>query len=213
MLHHWLFFLFLGGLSGLGFSQDERYFRQILSGELPKLSEEYKENRLPQFNVTGASYKFDLNADGFEETIRPQKRDGVDWLEIRDATQRKIFEGKLLAMGSESSIYKIKVVNLSLKVKAAILFLDEGSTKGKRFESTARIYVVSFENNDLDTLSMTEGPHFFHEKEAQREQYWRRDYNVNIYDMDGDGVREIAVMYNHIQRIMKYKSRGEWERF
>ena len=213
MLHHWLFLFILAGLSGLGFAQDERYFRQILTGELPKQVDQYKENMLPQFNVTGGTYKFDLNGDGFEESLQPQKRDGVDWLEIRDVSQRKIFEGKLLAMGSESAIYKIKVVNLSLKVKAAIVFLDEGSTKGKRFESTARIFVISFENNDLETLSMIEGPHFFHEKEAQREQYWRRDYNVNVYDIDGDGVREIAIMYNHIQRIMKYKSKGEWERF
>ena len=213
MVHHWLFLLVLLVYSGLGFSQDERYFRQILTGELPKLGEEHKETFLPQFNVQGASYRYDLNGDGFEESIIPQKRDGVDWLEIRDPSQRKIFEGKMLAMGSESAIYKIKLVNLSRKVKAAIVFLDEGSTKGKRFESTGRFYVLSFEDNDLNNISMTEGPHFYHEKEAQREQYWRRDYNVNVYDVDGDGVREIAVMYNHIQRIMKYKSRGEWERF
>lgn len=175
--------------------------------------DEYQEKSGHQFNVKGASYKFDLNGDGFEESIQPQKRDGVDWLEIRDSSERKVFEGKLLAMGTGSSIYKIKVVNLSTKARAAIIFLDEGVIQGKRFESTARIFVISFENNDLSTISMTEGPHFFHEKEAQREQYWRRDYNVNVYDLDGDGVREIAIMYNHIQRIMKYKGRGEWERF
>jgi hypothetical protein len=208
-----MFFLFFLALAVPGFSQDERYYRQILTGELPKLLEKTQEKPIAQFNVKGSSYKFDLNEDKIEETIEPQKRDGVDWLEIRNASENKLFEAKLLAMGSESSLYKIKVVHLSPKVKAAILFLDEGKTKGRRFESTARIYVLSFENNDLSTLALTEGPHFFHEKEGQREQYWRRDYQVNVFDLDGDGTREITVQYNHIQRIMKYLGKGEWERF
>jgi hypothetical protein len=212
-VHQSMFFLFFLALAVPGFSQDERYYRQILTGELPKLLEKTQEKPIAQFNVKGSSYKFDLNEDKIEETIEPQKRDGVDWLEIRNASENKLFEAKLLAMGSESSLYKIKVVHLSPKVKAAILFLDEGKTKGRRFESTARIYVLSFENNDLSTLALTEGPHFFHEKEGQREQYWRRDYQVNVFDLDGDGTREITVQYNHIQRIMKYLGKGEWERF
>ncbi len=207
-----IFALFLMvGLSS--YAQDERYYRQILGGDIPKLNEVVKETAETQFSVRGSAYKFDLNDDKLEETIEPQKRDGVDWIEIRNSSGTKIFEAKLLAMGVDSEIYKIKIVHLSKTLKAAIIFLDEGVIKSRRFESTARIYVVSFENNDLQTMKISEGPHFFHEKEGTREQYWRRDFMVNIYDIDGDGTREIAVQYNHIQRIMKYVGRGEWQRF
>ena len=212
MVHHTFFFALFFLVSLGSFAQDERYYRQILGGDLPKLNQESKESTISQFNVNGSSYKFDLNDDKLEETIEPQKRDGVDWLEIRNSSGTKIFEAKLLAMGANSEIYKIKVVHLSKTLKAAIIFMDEGVIRAKRFESTARIFVISFENNDLATMSITEGPHFFHEKEGTREQYWRRDYMVNIYDIDGDGTREIAIMYNHIQRIMKYRGRGEWDR-
>ncbi len=194
------------------FAQDERYYRQVLGGDLPKLNEIVSESATVHLNLKVPTYKFDLNHDKLEETIVPQKRDGVDWIEIRNSSGSKIFEAKLLAMGVGSQIYKIKVVNLSKTLKAAIIFLDEGVTHSRRFESTARIYVLSFENNDLKTMSITEGPHFFHEKEGKREQYWRRDYMVNVYDIDGDGVREIAVQYHHINRIMKYAGRGEWIR-
>lgn len=213
MVQHWAFFLFFFMMSGLSFAQDERYYRQILAGEIPRTNSSAGERPVSQFNVQGASYKFDLDGDKVEESIQPQKRDGVDWLEIRNSSERKLFEAKLLAMGADSSIYKIKVVNISDKVKAAILFLDEGQTAGKRFESTARIYVLTYEKNDLATLKLTEGPHFFHEKQAQREQYWRRDFMVNVYDIDGDGTREIAIQYNHIQRILQYTGNGEWKRF
>ncbi len=210
-MHHWTFLLILF-LSLGAFAQDERYYRQILTGELPKLNLEAGEIPVAQFNVMGAQYRIDLNDDGIEEIIQPQKRDGVDWIEIRNSSESKLFEAKLLAMGAGSSIYKLKLVHISTSVKALLVFLDEGVTSAKRFESTGRFYVISFENNNLLKMSMTEGPHFFHEKEAQRDQYWRRDYAVNIYDIDGDGSREISVQYNSIQRIMKYLGRGEWQR-
>ena len=194
-------------------AQDERYYRQIFSGDLPKLTQDIEEKAEAQFNVRGSSYRIDLNGDKLEEIIEPQKRDGVDWIVIRNSSKTKIFEAQLLAMGAESHIYKIKIVDISKNAKSLIIYLDEGVTKGKRFESTARIFVLTFENQDLSKMWIEQGPHFFHEKEAQREQYWRKNYNVNVYDIDGDGTREIAIQYNHIQRIMRYKGNGEWKRF
>jgi hypothetical protein len=213
MVHQTMFFFFSLFVCLSVQAQDERYYRQILSGELPKLIQDRREVSVAKFNVAGPEYKFDLNDDKIEETLQSQKRDGVDWLEIRNASGSVLYEAKLLAMGAHSSIYKLKVVNLSKTLKAVVIFLDEGQTQGKRFESTARIYVLSFENNDLGSMVLTEGPHFFHEKEAQREQYWRRDLAVNIFDLDGNGIREISVQYNHIQRIMKYAGKGIWERY
>ena len=213
MVQHGFFLSILLLLRLSGFAPDERYYRQILTGELPRVNLEGKEEAIGQFNVMGARYRIDLDGDQIEEIIQPQKRDGVDWIEIKNSSETRIFETKLLAMGASSHIYKIRLVQLSPRVKALLIFQDEGVTAGKRFESTGRFYVLSFENNDLSKMSLIEGPHHYHEKEAQREQYWRRDYAVNVYDIDGDGTKEIALQYNHIQRILKYKGRGEWERF
>jgi hypothetical protein len=210
MVHHWVLFFFLG-LSLTVWGQDERYYRQILSGKLPEVFKTSKETLIQSINVVGPSYKVDLNSDGIEETIQPQKRDGVDWIEIRDTSERKIFEGALFAMGAESVLYKIKLVHLSPTVRALILFLDEGHTQGKRFESTARLYLLSYENNDLSTLKLTQGPHFFHEREAQRDQYYRRDFSVNVVDMNKDGTREVSIQFNRIQRIMQYLGNGLWK--
>ncbi len=209
--HLGLFLLFL--LSFNVSAQDERYYRQILNGELPSQGLSHKETQEHQFNVKGASYNDDLNADGFEEIIQPQKRDGVDWLEIQDSTKRKIFEAKLLAQGSESVLYKIKLAQISEKTKVLILYLDEGKTVGRRFESTARIFLLTLDNNDFSTFKLTQGPHHFHEKEGQRDQYWRKSYSVDVRDVDKNGIRDVVVEYNHIQRIMLYLGRGEWSRF
>jgi hypothetical protein len=212
MGHYWYIFLGLWVCLSVAEAQDERYFRQLIAGELPQLLQDSPASRLPQFNVNGASYKVDLNGDGIEESIQTQKRDGVDWLQISNFSQRVIFEAKLLAMGSESQIYKLKLVHIKPEVKTLIVFLDEGFTRGRKFESTARIFLLTWEKNDLDKIRLTQGPHFFHEREGQREQYWRRDYMVNVVDIDGDGTREVAVQFNSINRIMRYIGNGEWER-
>ena len=201
-----IFFTFIA----TAYAQDERYFRQILSGQLPVDNDEVIDSPLRTFVVKGKSYLVDLNGDGIDETLQPLKVDGLDALEIFDSSMRKLFHAKLPAAGSDANLYKIKLVHISKTVKTLILFLDEGKTDGKKFEATARIYLLTYEDNELSTLKLTKGPHFFHEKEAQREQYYRRDYLVNVYDIDLDGTREVSIQYNHIQRIMKYKSKGEW---
>lgn len=194
-------------------AQDERYYRQMLAGDLPQFSEELKESPVSKISVDGPLYHLDLNGDGVEEAIRPAKREGIDYLIVENSARSVIFEGKLLALGGESSIYKLRFVHLSATTKALIVFLDEGSTQGKFFEATARIFVVSWDNNDFSTMKIAQGPHYYHEKEKQRDQYWTRDYQVTVSDLNQDGVREIIVHYNHIQRIMQYEGKGEWRRY
>lgn len=211
MVHHPLIFLLFLSLSSLVLAQDERFYRQILTNSVNPSEKMNLDSKETQFTVKGSVYFVDLNDDGIDESINPQKRDGVDWLEIKDSSSRIIFEHKLLAMGSSSTLYKVKMVYLSTTVRALILFLDEGVTKGRRFESTSKLYFLTLENKDLNSIKLFQGPHYFHEKENIREQYWRRGYSVNVYDIDQDGTREIAVQYNHIQRIYRYLGLGEWK--
>lgn len=212
MPQHWIL-LSLLLFSGALWAQDERYYRQILSGELPAMFQGLQETTQHQFNVRGPAYLVDLNGDGIEETIQPQKRDGVDWIEIKDSSRRTVFESELFAAGAHSHLYKAKLVSLSEKIRALVLFLDEGVTEGKAFDATAKIYVVSWEKNDFTSMRIAPGPHFFVERQAIRDQYYRRDYLVNVVDLNKDGQKEIIVHFNHIQRIMEYKGRGEWARY
>lgn len=212
MVHYLLVFLFFG-LSTSLFGQDERYYRQIISGNLKIPTEEQGIVEVPRINVEGKHYSFDLNGDGIEEVLIPQKRDGVDYLEVRDSSQRSLFSAKLYASGGNGWLYKMRLVAVDKETRALILFFDEGTTESKRFESMARIYLLTFKKSDLSTATLTEGPHFFHEKEAQRDQYWRRDYLVEVKDLDKDGINDIMIKYHHIQRVMKYEGNGVWKRF
>lgn len=207
MLHYLLLLTFFFPGPAL-LAQDERDYRKMLSGGLAQVTPE--QDGVRDFTVSGDSYLLDLNGDGIEERLIPQKRNGVDWLDIQDSSQKSIFSAKLFSTGSHSHLFRIKIVNLTPKVKVLILFLDEGSTLGGKLESQGIIYLLSFENNDFSTMKLTKSAKFFHEQKAQREQYFRRAYNVNIYDIDKDGEREIVIEYQHIQRVYKYAGYGDW---
>lgn len=215
MVHQRVFFLWILAFSTSLWGQDERFYREIISNmsEVKPKSDQELSHFAAQFTVNGPNYRVDLNGDGIEESIIPQKRDGVDWIEIRDSAQRIVFEHKLLSMGSRSVLYKIKLVNLSKDVRALILFVDEGITAGRRFESTAKLYFISFEKDDFVTMKLFEGPHHFHEREAVRDQYWRRGYTVNVLDLNNDGKREISINFNKIQRVYEYIGLGEWKTY
>lgn len=206
-----VFFMILLGSTEI-FAQDERYYRQILTGELPQTSEQ-RESFVRNYLVKGPEYLVDLDSDGIEEIIQPEKRDGIDYLTILNSSRSTIFSAKLFASGGNSSIYKLRLVYVSPTVRTLMIFLDEGSTVGLRFESVARIYLLSYENNKLSTLTLTPGPHTYHEKEGQRDQYWRRDFLVDVKDLNADDKREVIVHFGHIQHIYEYSGRGEWTKY
>jgi hypothetical protein len=107
-----LFIFFL--TSDILWAQDERYFRKMFSGDLVK-KELPQEVQKVHFKVVGNSYLIDLDQDKIEEVIEPQKRDGVDWIEVKNSSGRKLFEGKIFAAGSGSYLYKIKFVKNECK--------------------------------------------------------------------------------------------------
>ena len=206
-----VFFMILLGSTEI-FAQDERYYRQILTGELPQTAET-KESFVRNYLVKGPEYLVDLDSDGIEEVIQPEKRDGIDYLTILSSSRTIIFSARLFASGGNSSIYKIRLVYVTPTVRTLIIFLDEGSTKGLRFESVARIYLLTYEDNKLSTLTLSPGPHIYHEKEGQRDQYWRRDFVVDVKDLNADGKREVIAHFGPIQHAYEYKGRGVWLQF
>lgn len=192
-------------------AQDERFWRKMLSGELTR--EAQKPKAETKWEFASPLYHYDLNGDGREEVIQVLKRDGIDWLDITGHDKAKLFSGKLWAMGIGSSLYRVRVIQLSPTTRVLVLHLYEGKTESKKLESSARLYFLTFDNNDFSTFKLTAGPRYWHEYEGIREQYWRRLYSLNVKDYDGDGTKDLAVEFNHMQSIWLYRGRGQWQSF
>ncbi len=191
--------------------QDERFWRKMLSGELTREAQKAKVETKWEF--ASPLYHYDLNGDGREEVIQGLRRDGIDWLDITGHDKAKLFSGKLWAMGIGSSLYRVRLIQLSPTARVLVLHLYEGKTESKKLESSARLYFLTFDNNDFSTFKLTAGPRYWHEYEGIREQYWRRLYSLNVKDYDGDGTKDLAVEFNHMQSIWLYRGRGLWQNF
>ena len=176
-----------------------------------KLSKSQLLRRDYAVEVESVKYLIDLNRDGTREKIVLIKRDGLDFFMIKDAFGRVILEEKLRAKGGESRIYKIDFRTLSTQTDVMILYFYEGLLSAVNFEAAARIYMVTIDKRDLGSLSMTEGPHYFHEFQMVKNKYGRRSHRVDLSDLNKDGVKEVLVRYSGTQSVWMYQGKGNWK--
>ncbi len=190
-------------------AQDERFWRKLVTGELTR--EQKKEPPPPKWVFSTPRYEFDLNGDGKNETVAVQMVDGLSVLEIYAHDKSLLFTGSLTGTGVDSKIYRLRLINVSEKVRALLIHFYEGKTQSQRFEASARLYFVTFSKTNLDKFTFQKGPLYWHEYEAQRDQYWRRRYAINVMDLNKDGANEVFVNFNSNQSVWQYQVSGLWK--
>lgn len=201
-------FLLIFMLSSPLKAQDERFFRQIFTGELGK------ERKTPRtdykWQVSTPAYKLDLDGDGVVEGITVSKRDGEDWIELSGKLGTPFYTVKIPAKGNESSLFRLNLVTLSPTVKVLLLSFYQGWTHYLQFNGTARLFLLSFEDNKLDAISFSVGPSFWLEREKVNNQYFKRLYSIDVLDLNKDNSKDIIVSFNSIKRVMSYMGKGQF---
>lgn len=191
-------------------AQDERFYRGIFSGE------HFNSKEVPftyKIEVESSKYLIDLNHDGKEDSIQTVKRDGVDFFRINDDFGKMVFEAQLETKGVDSKIFRASLKTISKNIDVLLLHFYEGHTGAAIFEATARLYIVTIKDRDFRKTTITKGPFFWSEKEGVAGKYWARRYTVNTKDFNGDGVKEVAITFNNIDRIYYYSKFGDWRAF
>lgn len=196
-------------ISSKSFSQDELEFRKIISGVQLKsnvLETDFK------YVVKSPDYQIDFDGDGLLESFQIIKADGCDIVEIKDYNGKLLFQSKLISSGRESSVYQMNVYKLSKSAKAIVLHYYEGFNKYLTFSGSARLYFLTMDNNQLQSFKMFKGPVFWLEEKDHFERYRQRNYELNVTDYNGDGIREISVKHKKIARVYFYRGHGNWRR-
>ncbi|MFW5887754.1 MAG: hypothetical protein ACOCUH_03045 [Bacteriovoracia bacterium] len=191
------------------FSQDERFLRKMFTGSLGE-----NQLQLPleaaDVVVKSPSYQWDLNNDGTNENIIVYKIDGLDWLQVTNHVSEELFLHQFQAYGKDNGLQKIGIYQLSNKTKLLLLHYYEGVTKYITTEGTARLYLLTIDNNNVDTLKMFRGPAFFVERSFFTGVHSVRGYKVIVRDYNEDGVKEVGIRFKTIARILSYKGNGNW---
>ncbi len=199
-------------LSFAGQAQDERFFRRILSGDLIEAERGEVKEKTYHFVSKTPLYEIDLNRDGKSEALAYEIKDGEHWLHIYSGLGAKkiLFSQKLEVAGKEATLFKIAVRDVSPSVRVMLLFFYEGNSQYLEFNGTGRIYMVTWEHDDLKTLSMTQGPAFWQEREERNRGYYQRKYEVELFDFNKDNIKEIVVKHGFITRVLMYLGKGNW---
>lgn len=195
--------------------QDERYFRQIFSGELVK-DEKREDEKKYSYLIHTPYYAIDLNHDGIPENIVFVKKDSEDWIEIfeqRKSEKVKILSYRFETKGFDSELFRIEFKKLSPKTYTLLMYYYEGLSRYTEMQGTSRIYVGTIDSDDLSTLSVLKGPSFFEEHRSLKGHYHLRNYQVYLQDLNNDLVKELIIKYRLVSQVFLYDGKGKWKVF
>ena len=110
----------------------------------------------------------DLDGDQRSEKISMENNDGINYFVIRNHRNFPILRKPFLTQAIGGIVHKLRLVQVSKDTKLLIVYYFEGVTEYMDFQGTGRLYFVSWKDNDLKTLSMSIGPHYWHESKDYR---------------------------------------------
>ena len=195
--------------------QDERYFRQIFSGELARSGVKADEKKYSYFLHT-PFYALDLNRDGVNEKIIFVKKDSEDWIEIfeeKQGVKTKNFSYRFETKGFDSELFRIELKKLSATTSILLMYYYEGLSRYTEMQGTSRVYAITIDNNDLKTMSAFKGPSFFEEHKSLKGHYHLRSYQVYLNDLNNDNSKELIVKYRETSQVFIYSGSGKWKTF
>lgn len=203
-------FAFLLGLHVAAQAQDERYFRDLLSGDFTR--EVPPEVITPRFRAFSEIYELDLTGNHRFERIVFEMRDGLDWISILDYQKKPIFRYSLGPNAGGSRVYRLRHVQINPDVQALVVYYFEGVNTYLGIHANARAHILSYQPKSIEeTIGGFRGPAFWEEFQNGREHYRRRSYDLEFTDLNGSGTKEMIIRFQNLSRIFQYESSGSWK--
>lgn len=203
-------FALLIGVHVAAQAQDERYFRDLLSGDFTR--ELPPEVEPPRFRAFSEIYELDLTGNHRFERIVFEMRDGQDWLSIFDYQKKPIFRYSLGPNAGGSRVYRLRHIQINPTVQALVVYYFEGVNTYLGIQSNARAHILTYEPVEIEkTINGFKGPAFWEEFQNGREQYRRRSYDLEFTDLNGSGTKEMVVRFQNISRVFQFEKSGFWK--
>lgn len=192
------------------FTQDERFFREILKGRKEKVKTDNLEKA--HFIVNSKVYEVDLDDDGHQERLVFEKRDGQDWMFIYSLTHQRLFKKKFEQNGMNAGVYRINIRKVSKSHKVVLIHYYQGHTNYNKFNGQSKLYIFTVPKLQIMKSTMTDGPEVWEEVDDSNVHYRQRDYKITLPDLNKDGIREISVRHHKIVRTFYLNKDNLWKR-
>lgn len=199
-------------ISWAGRAQDERIFRDIISPE--KIMGDSLTAVSPPKVITHTNeYLIDINGDGNQEILFFVKKDCEDFLYLYDYQRNKKFEYKFELKGINARPYRVALHRIDGKTNVLLIYYYEGESNYIDLRSSVKLYFLTIDNQDLDSVYMYKGPMVFEEFKFFKSQYHLKNYEITFADLNNDGRNKIIVKNRGISQVFFYKEKGIWETF
>ncbi len=190
-------------------AQDETIFRELyLYADKEKIKKRVEKDY--KLKARSNRHLIDMTGDDRPESFYTAKKDGEDWFHLFDNKGKEVFRYQLDANGPWARLFRIQKRVLNDKTDVYLLYFYEGITKYLNFKGTSRLYLLTIDNKDLKSASVYKGPILWDETRDFRDHYHQRKYEVSLFDLDRDKIREVTVNYGRMSRVYKYLGKGKW---
>ncbi|MDB9787171.1 hypothetical protein OAB57_03620, partial [Bacteriovoracaceae bacterium] len=108
-------------------SQDERFTRELITGEIANKNLQFNYQPLYKWTIESPLYNIDLNRDGVNEKVSISKKDGEDWVLIYEEPNILVKKYKLPSIGQESRTYKIRISPISKTLSVLLVYHYQGN--------------------------------------------------------------------------------------
>jgi hypothetical protein len=193
-------------------AQDERYFREIFTGEMIH-KDKKEEAKKVYYQAFTPRYIFDLNNDGDKEKFFYETRDAGHNFYIENSHNELLYKASFESVGKGAHLYRVGIHHLNPQTTVLLLYFFEGSIDYLNFQGTSRLYFLTIEDNDLHKIYLNRGPIIWEEFQNTKGHYRQRPFDISLIDYNHDGTREIAVKNHLISRVYLYRGKGLWANF
>jgi len=185
-------------------AQDERYLRELLTERFynPEMDKNIRQNNY--FHVVSPYYQVDLDGNARNESLVFEKIDGKDLFHIHNYEGDRIFSAAFTPLGTESNLYKINLRDIGSGYRSLLLYYYEGTQNYLEFMGTSRLYVVTFKDLTPGNFVFFKGPLLWSEHKDTVGNYTQRGQHVLVKDFNNDGIKEISVRYEGINRVFHF---------
>lgn len=195
----------------VAFGQDERFIREAFTKKELIKKEDLKKDDSFSFKVLSPIFRIDINSDGKKELIIWENKDGRNWIHIHNIFKVRVASFELVTDGFNSKVYRISVRRISPKTKVLFVYFYEGITTYLNFSATSRVYFITIDNDNLESLSIYKGPAIWEESEFRNSHYHQRNYQLSLVDFNRDGIQEVLVKFNNNSRVYVYTDFSKWK--
>lgn len=148
-------------------------------------------------------YRLDLNGDGHFEGISVENSDqgsSLHFFKNHFEHFQEIFIG---SGGTFSKIEKIELRQISQSENVILIYFSEGLQKYLSMRSRQRLYLIYVPKNIFnERFKLDRGPIIFEEL-SSKGHYHVKKYDVDVIDLNGDGIKEVLVKNKDIERVIK----------